>query len=313
MPDDHEIFDNVDRRHLNSTRSPVVMAGRQAYYEYEFQLQEDGDLLDSEGHTAPRVLADSIDQHIRIGSTVLVFLDLRFHRVFQFDPKRPLFGQRQMLQLQENLANWGTDDEIKGIVIFTSIPVLFQSTWMCKLSDNSMQEKCTTHPDLLSDTQYFLNALKPFHKKIRFVSGDVHQFVHLNLCKSSRQVCIPALISSGMTRSTACPHSWMMLLYFMVGKVFTTVVVDDWTAYISNNVMSNSYTVLKLTSDGVNWQAVLRGSFSEPFDYRLAVFVFDHAHMAFLVGFLIILLFVGLILRGLVRLFCSPSQKVKSG
>jgi len=308
MPDDHDIFDNLDRHHLNSTLSPVVRAGRQAYYEYQFQLQEDGDLLDSEGRTSPRILSDAIDHYIRIGSTILVFMDTRFQRVFQYESERPLFGQRQMLQLQENLAGWGKDDKIKTILILTAVPVLFQSTPMCVLAEEMTREKYGAHPDLLSDTLYFLNLVKPFHKKIWLISGDIHQFAHVKICESSGEVCLTELISSGMTRSSASAFSWTLVVYFMIGKLPTTVV-EDWTAFVWHNFLGNSYTVLKLTHNDFLWQAVLRQASNESFEFRLALFLFDNALVVFVLVLVVILLCCGLAMRRLSRVFCSPKVK----
>jgi hypothetical protein len=75
IPDDHDIRNNLDREFLEDDRKILTLAGRQAFYEYQYQLKDD--IYNEKGNFSTNVLNDEIYFTQRIGPFGIFYLDTR--------------------------------------------------------------------------------------------------------------------------------------------------------------------------------------------------------------------------------------------
>lgn len=280
LPDDHDIINNLDREFLEDRRD-VILAGRQAFYEYQFQLLED--VFDENGNELEMVKKDQIYRFKRLGPVGLVLADTRFHRTFHYEPENPLLGKQQLYDIDQQLKKWKDDPTIQHVLIFTSVPLTFISPTMAKIVYKVEKERYPAHPDLVNDTIKLMNVMKQCAPKIRIISGDVHQFVMSKLCHKDG-TCISQMITSGMTNGSATIGEIKLWAFYLLGLHFTSNEVGGWKVHIDHQFLGNNYGVIERIGNQLIWKGVLRESSELTLTQRTLHFIFTN--------FIIILQFI---------------------
>jgi hypothetical protein len=289
IPDDHDIINNVDAPLLETRLKKLLFSGRQAYYEYQYQLlndiyDENGDLLVGEKFDS---IKKTFDFH-RIGNIGLGLLDTRFKRTFEFDNEYRLLGKTQFELLSNELNHWSNDSTIEHVLICTGTPLGFFSPILSKIAYTFENPKETypSHPHLIDNLLKIFDLLKK-HEKVKLVTGDVHQFAKSKICDNENH-CIDQLVSSGISKGSAVVAELKLVLFFAVGRHFTPQNFGNWTMDHYEQVITNNYGVIDV-SNGFNWYGVFR----EPsVDQSLKMMVFDFLPFI-LLFFILKFMFIG--------------------
>ncbi|KAL0487876.1 2 TM domain-containing transmembrane protein Rft1 [Acrasis kona] len=271
FPDDHDILNNLDREFITGARAHAVKAGREVFLEYQYALHSDFD-----GHSV-----DHIYFNLKISpNVVFMFVDTRFERTFNFNEEHSLLGSSQFTSFQNNIIQFGSDPNIKNIVVFTSVPLGFFSESMSKLVYKIEQERYPSHPHIINDTLQVLNVMKPYHDKILVVSGDVHQFVETSIC-DDKGICIEQLISSGITNGSAVIHENKLFLFFTLGRYLTSHILgqengedNQWYVTHKKQHYATNYAVISVGAQGISYYGVVPDALSRSDLFK--VFVFEY-------------------------------------
>lgn len=248
LPDDHDITNNLDSDSLNPDLNPVVKAGRQAYYEYQYQLHDD--YLDESGNYNP------IYYFKRIGKIAFAFLDTRFERTFNFDNSSRLLGKKQFEQLSFHLNEW---KDVENWFVVTSVPLGFFTKTMAEIaySLENPKERYPSQSFLLPSLLELLDLLKNV-KNVNLISGDVHQFVRSTVCHVDG-TCLKQLITSGMSKGSSVISEFKLLSFFAFGRHFTGQKIGNWTLSTIEQFLDNNYGVIIVESDGkFEWKGMFR-------------------------------------------------------
>lgn len=239
IPDDHEIRNNVDTWmiHDKGYRN-LVLAGRTAYLEYQYQLWSDISKTYD-----PASLSWDIDvfQQKRVGDTTLVFLDMRLSRVFEdpFVNATNTLGNRQFDRFQNAMMR--EQGRTGPIVVFASSPLLFIPKNMAILGELIEKDVMPTNPRLYEETMRIVDTLFQHASRVSYIGGDVHLYVTSTICNGT--VCMSQTITSGLTRKSTVLNNPLLYLYGMFTAFFTNfgyanqyrVSFDDF--YLSRNFL----------------------------------------------------------------------------
>ena len=263
--DDHDIINNLNelkwKNKTDSLQIANIRAGIQTFLEYQHQLISDIPSFDfvrtsKEASCCLSFDNDNIDSTLNycnldnkweefdnkiesirfwnkkiIGNVGILTVDTRGDQTFSKNSNSlQLFSDEQLHFVKETLHDWNNNDNIHTILIVSSIPIIYQSSFMAEIAFIAEGERYSTHKDLIGNTGDFLDILFSNPKKISIVSGDIHMYLNSEICRSSDNICIPQLISSGMHKKSSTIRSLHLYLYaFFAIHVFTPYV------YSSNN------------------------------------------------------------------------------
>jgi phosphodiesterase/alkaline phosphatase D-like protein len=266
IPDDHDIINNLDRRFIvddngnPSALADVMEAGRRVFLEYQYQLRDD--LPSSDSYAEVYFFREFMN-------VCWMFLDLRMGRAFRNDTQAPLFGTYQMQDFQSHIDSCSSNE----IVISTSIPILFTSTFAAKKIFEIEHDKYCNHPDFLPETTQFLDTLGKViaekKKSVTILSGDIHQFNSGKICNKDN--CISQIVTSGITKESTVIHGGRMTkLFWTLNTHFQIAKAGAWRLIRSRNLWSSNigyyfgknYAVLQVHNATVPYVTV-RGVKSE--------------------------------------------------
>eukprot|EP00474_Spongospora_subterranea_P006791 CRZ07249.1 hypothetical protein [Spongospora subterranea] len=216
--DDHDIINNLDAEHFRDGRGPLLLAGRQALLEYQFQLHRD--VFHENGTELSQVCADF---NKVISSFAFIFVDTRFQRTFSFDGNAPMLGKAQMHRVNTSIHRYGQDTSISRMFVVSSVPFMFAPfKWFATLADIVEGEKLTSHSVHRRETSTLLDLVGKFANKSTFLAGDVHLFLRSRICQkatshaTSSRHCIEQIVTSGVTvASTAANQLKVCIFHFM--------------------------------------------------------------------------------------------------
>lgn len=246
MPDDHDIINNLDEHFLESPMRNVILAGRQAFYEYQYQLFGDLDLLKN----------DEIYFFKNVSNYGLAVMDFRFSRTFQYDKKNPLLGKKQYELFKSHVKAWNESKEIEKILIFSQIPFPIMTETAAKIVDIAEKEKYMSHPDLVDYTIDLLNFLKPYHSKVKLIAGDAHHFALTSLCHQDG-TCLQQMVTSGITQKSTVIDSPKIYTFTTLLNWFDSKRVRDWKMKYNYQYLDKNYGVLELGKD-FHWKGVFQ-------------------------------------------------------
>lgn len=253
LPDDHDIINNLDREFLEGPSKQAVMAGRQAFYEYQFQLMND--IYNEDGTENEIMKNNEIYSFKKISGIGFALLDLRFQRTFHFEKDSPLFGKKQFTALKETLKEW--DKSVDSIYIFTGVPFVFFSPIMSRIVYKMEKERYLTLEEMLPETLKFLEAIRPYSSKVRLVAGDLHQFVMSDICHKVTGECIPQMITSGITKGSTSVGEVKLWAFYTFGSYFTNKDIGDWKLKVSQNFLGRNYGVIEHEEGKINWYGMV--------------------------------------------------------
>jgi phosphodiesterase/alkaline phosphatase D-like protein len=239
IPDDHDILNNLDKRFIElnakgENHSDIIYAGREAFYEYQYQLVSDLHMLsnDSQPVITNEVKEDKIFFSKTFANVCFLFLDFRFQRTFQYDPRAPFIGTKQFQWLEEELYSCGAQSRLT--IIFSSTPVLFLGKFMARLVYFAEKERYSNHPDLLPDTIKLLDMIGEFkmhypNKDVKLIGGDIHQFFISRICNvSAVPICIDQMVTSGVTKGSTVIHELKLLVFYTFNRYFQKATAGTW-------------------------------------------------------------------------------------
>jgi hypothetical protein len=239
LPDDHDFVNNLGMTHVNSNdpiTQSLVQAGRKVYYEYQYQL-----IADLNDHKQDD---DQIYYFKIMANTCWMFLDLRFQRAFHYDLNHPLLGTTQYEEIRRQINICA--DNTKQTVVFTAIPLLFNSQTVSILDYWFEGEQYSTHPLLINDTISLLDMLGDFKlnssKSVYLVAGDVHQFQLAEVCKhteNNRSLCLPQMCTSGMTSGSTIVHNIFLYIIHTINRYYIPATAGDWKLHRRTNSDNN--------------------------------------------------------------------------
>ena len=304
IPDDHDIINNLDRwmmeQDSNQQFKRMILAGKEVFFEYQYQLIKDSLVA---GSRQELVSNEPIYYFRDIGIACIALMDLRFERTFNGDATHPLFGSKQLKELQSFLStcmnNENRSIKIKRALIFTSIPILFFGDTFSSVVYAAEKERYTTHPDFKQDVINFLDYLSNTYGTYRivFVGGDIHQFLKSRICKSPDQ-CFEQLITSGMTIASTVSSEFKIIVANLIDFFFfANPTLDHWYLVRKTNEedepllqhsIRRNYGIIEMKPDGNIAQ--LKGSESRYYNRRdyLVQLLFDKGS-GYMLGTLIFL------------------------
>jgi phosphodiesterase/alkaline phosphatase D-like protein len=256
IPDDHDIINGLGR-HIFETNNVtnhlkiVLEAGRQAFYEYQFQLLEDVYTTDhiEKNEWTEKVKKDEIFYLKRISDICFIFLDFRFQNTFQFNGTSQLIGYRQFNKIHEYLHSCR---DARGVVVITSVPLLVIGNFIAEMTYKISGDKYTNHADYLPDTTELLDTLGKYQIDnptmfVKLVGGDVHHFFMSKICNGSNEneanVCLDQLVTSGMTRKSTISKAIPLVIGHGINRYLTKPSAGTWrlVRYDNNATHFNQY------------------------------------------------------------------------
>jgi len=332
IPDDHDIINNVDQWMIanNDTRKAMVFAGKEAFYEYQYQLMRDVSI----GSQSMEMVSDEPIYYFRdIGVACLVMLDTRFERTFRYDQKSPLFGEKQLEDMKNFLSrcmnNENRSIRIKRALIFTSIPLLYFGENFSHVVYFAEREKYTGHPDLQQDVINFLDYLANTFGTYRvvFIAGDIHQFLNSRICKSPSQ-CFDQLITSGMSIASTISSEAKLIFVNLVDRfLFPQPRLGHWYLTHKNNLedpsalqhsIRRNYGVIEMRPDGnIAYMKGIQSIYANRRDRLVQEYMFDKGSafqlltLIFLSGMVFPISVIVFTIRFLVFLCKWATSKVK--
>lgn len=246
MPDDHDIINNLDEHFIESPLKNVILAGRQAFYEYQYQLFGDLDMLKN----------DEIYFFKNISNYGLAVMDFRFSRTFQYDKKNPLLGEKQYELLKSHVHLWNQSKDIEKILIFSAIPFPIMTELAANIVYIAEKEKYMPHPELVDYTVDLLNFLKPYHSKVRLIAGDAHHFAFTKLCDIDN-VCLNQMVTSGITVKSTVIDSLKIYTFTTLLNWFDKRSVKNWKMKYDLQYLDKNYGVLTLDKE-FEWKGVFQ-------------------------------------------------------
>lgn len=259
LPDDHEFTSNVDAQHLNKSskfeRRTLALAGRQAFLEYQVQLQRD--VFDDAHNIIPS--EDRAYFSRRIGSIVLMFIDTRYQRSFHFEPKSPYLGTQQWEAIRSSMKSFGDDESVKHIFVISSIPLMFTTTPLANLAFLVEREKFSSHPELMDQNEKLLDLLVKYAKKTSIIAGDVHLFLHARLCrnKSSSQ-CLEQWVTSGISPGSTIAMNMIGWMFHFLSIYASSRVVGNWSFTPIQSFTGPNALAVEFAKDTVRFDAILQ-------------------------------------------------------
>jgi hypothetical protein len=254
LPDDHDVLNNLDERVFDSTAPPwkrrIAIAGRVAYLMYQAQLLFDIDefVFDSE-------LKGTFTQQVfffkRLGHTALAMLDLRFSRTYQPDKSSPLIGTAQKEALAASLSTWSTDKDVKNIIVVSSVPLMFHTSFWAHIAHVADGERYPGHKDLAMDRNHLIDMFFQEPKVSLIVGGDVHMYSSISLCDAKGRRCIDEVITSGVTEgSTTSGEIKLWLFEFLVVNFNLGSIGDYRINFKESYVYKNYLRIMQDSSTG---------------------------------------------------------------
>ena len=300
--DDHDIINNLNSDKWRSNFTLIQMlirAGAQSFLEFQYQLNKDIPSFSFEENsshyncclpTAHHNLTINNNQEVcdithdfwvdfdgvlenlnlweakRMGNVGFLLLETRFTSTFmKGDSVSCIFCDQQLKFIRNTLINWDSDESIDHIIVITSIPLIYQSTFMADIAFIAEHERYSTHRDLINDTSKLLDILFSHHKKIKIISGDIHMYLDSSICNSDNSICIQQIVTSGMSSKSSTLRSLQLYLYaFFAINVFTPIVpsLSSPDSYyhlrIDEVFLDNSFVSVKISEKDWKATATLR-------------------------------------------------------
>lgn len=279
--DDHDIINNLNElKWMNKNDSlqiSSIRAGVQSFLEFQYQLISDIPSFDFIEHSKESLCCLSFDDEDSksqtnlcakdnkwrefdekieslklynkkvIGNIGILTLDTRAEQSFSnySTPEVKLFSKDQLHFVNETLKQWNENVNIHSVLIVSSIPIVYQSSFMSEIAFIAEGERYSTHNQLIGNTGDILDIFFTFPSKISIVSGDIHMFLNSEICRSSDGICITQLVSSGMHKKSSTIRSLHLYLYaFFAIHVFTPYVYssnDEYYLKVSQVFLDNSF------------------------------------------------------------------------
>lgn len=231
IPDDHDFANNADDSLMETHLAEVLLAGRQAFFEYQFQLVKN--ITTQEGLPTQEVANSEVYFTRVVGNTAMAFVDCRVHRTFHPEPASPFFGKYQIDDLKEKLPQWHADPAIQHVFIFSPTPFFISPESSANLVYFMEKEKLPAHPHLINSTDEFLRLLLPYRSKIHVIGGDIHAYLNTSLCLRRNEdvsptECLRQISTSGITNGSAVINSLKLTIFTATWTYLTTRRVLDW-------------------------------------------------------------------------------------
>lgn len=205
LPDDHDVFNNLDRNVLERLDPAFVASARRAFYRFQFALHADCPTLD-----CPIYRVESL------GHLSAVLLDTRFERTFRGDGS--LLGAEQMRFVERALG--GAALEGQHVAVVSSVPLLGINSFLCRIAqawDDEYYPLAPSRPLFASDVRGVLDRLAASNASSRTViGGDFH---HLSISDVSPGG-ISSIVVSGMTRESTTARSPHGSVLFWAAALF---------------------------------------------------------------------------------------------
>ena len=276
LPDDHEFFNNLIYN-LMATKlqqgvGMAIQAARQAFYEYQTQLNFDIEDVIEEMEKDADQRTDFDDmalfqdqkfhvplyQWVDIGDTAIVLLDVRFERTFHhsdcLEREFALTGRQQALQFQRDLNTKGK--HASHIVVATQVPFGYPSPFGARVAYLVEDEEYMNLEPVIGSSIHLLEMMMPMADKVSIVAGDIHFHLKSRVCSPER-VCFNQTSASGMSSLASlvsAPHVTLFHgIQIFLGSSFP---FRDWVLDITDFFNYNHFVVLNTTkerSSGESW------------------------------------------------------------
>jgi hypothetical protein len=268
--DDHDVFNNCDFDYLKRDPSVSIAfkAGMQAYHEYQGQLMDD---MPEDTASIQRV-----DFVREVMNVAFVHLDLRHYRSYFSDAVHPMTGDAQFADFEKRIKEYGTREDISHIFVVSPVPLMFLTPLMASIAYLAEKEIYPTYSLFINDTLDLFDIMLPYHKKIKLVSGDIHQFVVGELCHSSG-ACIPQMVASGITKGSAVIDSLKLWFFYMAFRHLAPKGVGEWTIKTEQQVLLRNYGVVNVKGAEYTWHGVFPAEI--PARHQALRFAFDNFHI----------------------------------